>query len=80
VFVVNKLTGSGLSINLHVVVHLSIELISSLSLPSVALVATTTTAATTATTGTTVGALGALILSLALVLADRGSRYEQFYK
>lgn len=68
---------SCLSIDLHVVVHLGIQLISSLGLASFALGATTTTAtATTTTRTTTAGALGtllSLVLAVAVAVAGRSS-------
>lgn len=70
---IGELTRSCLSIDLHVVVHLGIKLISSLGLTSLTLRAASTTATTTATTTTTAGTLGAL-LSLVLVVAGRSPR------
>lgn len=69
----SEVSGSCLSIDLHVVVHLGIKLISSLGLTSLALRAASTTATTTTTTTTTAGTLGAL-LSLVLVVAGRSPR------
>jgi hypothetical protein len=68
----NVLTENCLSIDLHVVVHLSVKLISSLGLTSLAM-GTASTTATTTTTTTTAGTLGAL-LSLVLVVAGRSPR------
>ena len=67
---------SCLSIDLHIVVHLSIQLISSLGLASITLRATATTATTTATRTATAGAMRTL-LSLVLVVGNRSPKNQQ---
>ena len=67
-----------LGVDLHVVVHLCIQLLSSLGLPLLACIASTPTTATTAATATgTLGALGVSMGVVSVVVAGRSSTRHQ---